>query len=217
MIVVSLDGFRWDYLDRPTAVRLRGPGSIRQWAGLAAPGLLDRTNLVVVSDHGMTAISPDRVIFLDDYVALQPGDVVDLAPVTAIDPGSGRLDVFARRLIGAHPHLSVYRQADVPARFRFRDSPRITPIVAIADDGWTISTRTQWKMKPLNDLGNHGYDHQLPSMAAILIGTGPAFRRGAVVPAVQNVHVYSLLAHLFGVRPAPNDGSLDSVLALLRY
>ena len=74
MIVVSLDGFRWDYLDRPTAVRLRGPGSIRQWAGLAAPGLLDRTNLVVVSDHGMTAISPDRVIFLDDYVALQPGD-----------------------------------------------------------------------------------------------------------------------------------------------
>jgi hypothetical protein len=33
---------------------------------------------------------------------------------------------------------------------------------------------------------------------------------------VQNVHVYSLLARLLRVTPAANDGSLDSVRAMLR-
>jgi predicted AlkP superfamily pyrophosphatase or phosphodiesterase len=88
--------------------------------------------------------------------------------------------------------------------------------VAIADDGWTISTRAIWKTRPLTDRGNHGYDHQLRSMAAIFIAAGPDFKRGVVVPPFQNIHVYSLIAHLLGLHPAPNDGTFDSVRVLLR-
>lgn len=184
--------------------------------GIASLGLGRRTDLIIVADHGMTSISPDRVIYLDDYLPLQAGEIVDLAPVTGISADSGRVGQIMERLSGAHPHLSVYRRQEMPPRFRFNQGDRITPVVAIADDGWTISTRAQWRTKPLADLGNHGYDHELPVMAAILLGVGPDFRPGVVVPPVQNVHVYSLIAHLLRIRPAPNDGSLDSVRALLR-
>ena len=52
-------------------------------------------------------------------------------------------------------------------------------------------------------------------MRAIFLARGPDFKRGAVVAPFQNIHLYSLLAHLLGLTPAANDGSLDSVQAVL--
>jgi hypothetical protein len=52
-------------------------------------------------------------------------------------------------------------------------------------------------------------------MSGVLLAAGPDFRSGASVPAVSSVHVYSLLARVLGVDPAPNDGSLDSLRGLL--
>ncbi len=183
---------------------------------LKARGVLPRTNLIIVSDHGMTTIAPDRVIYLDDYVPIEPEEISDLAPATAIDPGPGRTEMIFRGLVNAHPKLSVYRREEIPARFHFRSNPRIAPILALADDGWTISTRKRWAVSPMTDLGNHGYDNTLASMAATFIAAGPAFRAGAIVPPFQSIHLYELMAHLMGLRPSANDGALDSVRALLR-
>jgi len=36
-----------------------------------------------------------------------------------------------------------------------------------------------------------------------------------VVPPFQNIHIYDLVAHILGLTPAPNDGSLDSLRAVL--
>ncbi|MHB1327073.1 MAG: alkaline phosphatase family protein [Gemmatimonadales bacterium] len=184
--------------------------------GLAERGLTGRTDLVVVSDHGMTAISPDRVIYLDDYVALAPSEIVDLEPVTTLDPAPGRRKAVYQALQRAHPHLTVYRREDMPQRFRFRNHPRISPLIAMADPGWTIGTRERWKTRPVTNRGNHGYDNLLPSMAGIFIGVGPSFREGAVVPSFQSVHIYELMARLLAVHPARNDGHRDSVAAVLR-
>jgi hypothetical protein len=52
-------------------------------------------------------------------------------------------------------------------------------------------------------------------MQAIFLARGPAFKKGVTVPSFQNIHLYALLAHLLGVTPAPNDGSLDSVKSVL--
>jgi predicted AlkP superfamily pyrophosphatase or phosphodiesterase len=183
---------------------------------LRGRGVFDRTNLLIVSDHGMTAISPDRVIYLDDYVSIDPSEITDLAPATAIDPGPGRAERIYQGLVNAHPNLRVYRREEVPARFHFRTNSRIAPILALADDGWTISTRQRWRVSPLTDLGNHGYDNALTSMAATFIATGPAFRTGVVVPPFQSIHLYELMAYLMGLRPATNDGALDSVRTVLR-
>jgi predicted AlkP superfamily pyrophosphatase or phosphodiesterase len=181
--------------------------------GIARLGLTERVNLVIVSDHGMAAAAPERTIYLDDYVSLDSLDVIDWTPVATIRPRPGREQYVYARLHGAHPHLAVYRKAEVPARLHFSANPRITALVGIADEGWSISTRARG---PERSRGVHGYDSLLPSMSGVLVASGPGLRRGARVPALGNVHVYSLLAALLGVPPAPTDGSPDSVRALLR-
>jgi predicted AlkP superfamily pyrophosphatase or phosphodiesterase len=179
-------------------------------AGLAERG---RANLVIVSDHGMASTGPDRVIWLDDYVSADALRVDEMSALLTGWPAAGLEDSVYRGLKRA-PHLVVYRRAELPARFHLEDSPRVAPIVAIADEGWTIAQRTATG-QPTIILGNHGFDDTLPSMRGIFIAQGPAFRRGVTVPPFRNIHVYSLLAEVLGVDPAPTDGSLDSVRALL--
>lgn len=186
--------------------------------GLERRGLDRTVDVIVVSDHGMTATSRDRVIVLDDYIDTAGVRLVDTGPFVQIWPAPGTEDEVYRRLQHAHPHMQVWRKPEVPARLHYRESPRIAPILALADDGWLILTRRE--LARANDDhwpgGNHGYDDALPSMRAVFIADGPSFRDGAVVPPFRNIHVYELLCHILGLRPAPNDGSLDSVRAVLR-
>jgi predicted AlkP superfamily pyrophosphatase or phosphodiesterase len=183
--------------------------------GIAARGLSDRVNLVVVSDHGMTEVAPDHVIFLDDYISPADADVVDANELGQVIPKPGRLEAVYGKLRGAHPHMMVYRKADVPARFHYDDSPRITPLVLMADLGWEITTHARYEVRKPGP-GAHGFDNTALPMGATFIAAGPAFRTGYTSPPFQNIHVYELLCHILGIVPAPNDGSLDSTRAMLR-
>ncbi|MEK7240245.1 MAG: ectonucleotide pyrophosphatase/phosphodiesterase [Gemmatimonadota bacterium] len=184
--------------------------------GIAARGLAGQVDIVVVSDHGMVSLAAERVIYLDDYLDLALVDIVDIAPVGAISPKPGyEAEAFAR-LKGAHPHMQVYRKGEIPGRFHFNTHPRITQLVTLADEGWTITTHALVRQNGLPKGGAHGYDNQLSSMGALFVASGPGFRQGVIVPPFQNIHVYELLARLLDVRPAPNDGSLDSTRSFLR-
>ncbi|MHB1312957.1 MAG: alkaline phosphatase family protein [Gemmatimonadaceae bacterium] len=184
--------------------------------GIAARGLANRVDIVVVSDHGMTALAPDRVIYLDDYIDLAKVDIVDMTPVGAISPKPGYEDEAYRRLTGANPHMQVYRKGEVPARFHFNTNPRITQLVTVADEGWTMTTHALAQRHGLPSGGTHGFDNLLPSMGALFVAAGPDFREGVVVPPFQNIHVYDLLAGILGVKPAANDGSADSTRMMRR-
>jgi predicted AlkP superfamily pyrophosphatase or phosphodiesterase len=184
--------------------------------GISARGLAGQVDIIVVSDHGMTALSPERVIYLDDYIDLAKVDIVDITPVGSISPKPGYDDEAYVRLKGAHPHMQVYRKGEVPARYHFNTHPRITKLVTIADEGWTMTTHASVARAGLPHGGTHGYDNQLPSMGALFEASGPDFGQGVVVPPFQNIPVYDLLARLLSVKPAPNDGSADSTRALLR-
>ncbi len=187
--------------------------------GLLASELAGRrqggnVNLVIVSDHGMVSTGPDRVVWLDEYVAEDALRADEMSTLLTAWPAQGLEDSVYRALQRA-PHLVVYRRGELPDRFRLPGSRRLAPIVAIADPGWTIAGRTAENPSPKIMLGNHGYDDSLPAMRAIFVARGPAFRRSVVVPPFRNIHVYPLLAKVLGLTPAPTDGSLDSVRALL--
>lgn len=185
--------------------------------GVARLGRTDRVNIVVVSDHGMTEITAERSIALDEYVSMDSLDVGDWDPVATLIPRGTAGDYVFRALEHAHPHLKVYRKADVPARLHYSTGARITPIVAIADEGWSIGTRERISKVPRGrTFGAHGYDNALPSMGATFIAAGPDIRRGVTVPPFANVHIYPLLAQLLRVTPVTTDGSLDSVRVVLR-
>jgi predicted AlkP superfamily pyrophosphatase or phosphodiesterase len=62
----------------------------------------------------------------------------------------------------------------------------------------------------------HGFDPRDPSMKALFVARGPAFRSGYVAAPFENIHVYPLVAHILGLEPADVDGRLDAVRDLLR-
>jgi len=182
--------------------------------GIAARGLTDRVNLIVVSDHGMVDVDSSRLVFIDDVIDVADAEIVDWSPVTAVTPKPGKLEAVYAGLRRA-PHVVVYRKDSVPARFHYRAHARITPLVLVADEGWTITTHARAARLRVRG-GTHGFDHALPSMGALFVAAGPDIAPGRVLPPTQNIHVYELLAALLGVRPAPNDGSPDSLRAVLR-
>lgn len=183
--------------------------------GLAARHLLD-VNVIVVSDHGMAQLSPDRVIFLDDFIDPEATHVADWNPVLAIWPDSAQAGAIVEALSGASPHLHVYRRDKIPAHYQFGSHPRVAPIVAIADPGWTITTHAYFERNPesLNG-GNHGFDQNSLEMRALFLADGPAFADGVVVGPFSNVDVYPLIMDILSLPAAPNDGDLREVAGML--
>lgn len=181
-------------------------------SGLKARGLYDRVNVIVVADHGMSALSPDRVTYLDDVVDTASVHIVSMSPVLMIDPKDGDAPALVARLKRL-PHVTAWLKHDVPARLHFNEGRRITSVVAVADDGWTIATHGQRHGPPG---GAHGYDNANVSMQALFVAHGPAFRAGTTMRAFPNVDVYDLMAHLLHLTPAANDGVLSPFTPVLR-
>jgi predicted AlkP superfamily pyrophosphatase or phosphodiesterase len=179
--------------------------------GVKRQELENRVNIVVVSDHGMAPLSDERLIFLDDYIDLNTIDVFDWDSLLQIVPRPGATsgDVY-RRLRGRVPHVHIYKKTDIPDRLRYRDNPRIPPIVGIADVGWTVTSRVR-QQRRINDgvpprAGGHGYDPQALEMHGLFVAAGPAVRQGLVVEPFENIHVYEFLCAILKLKPAKNDG-----------
>jgi predicted AlkP superfamily pyrophosphatase or phosphodiesterase len=181
-------------------------------SGLESRRMYDSIDVIVVADHGMSAISPERVIYLDDVVDSANVHVVNVTPNLMISAKDGDTDALLARLKKL-PHIAVWKKQDVPARLHYGTNPRITPIVGVADDGWMIGWR---HAKPHAPGGEHGYDNAVPNMRALFLAHGPDFRPGSTIAELPNVDVYDLLARLLGIEPAPNDGTLAPLLPVLR-
>ena len=184
--------------------------------GLMERGLMEEINIVVTSGHGMAAIDSTRVIFIDDYIDPKQAGVIDWSPVLGLRPPEEvRGDIY-EALKSAHPHLQVYRREEVPGRLHYSTHHRIPYIIGIADEGWSITSHAFYDTASSYFTGGaYGYDNRYPSMWSIFIARGPAFENGLEVPPFRNIHIYNLIAKVLGLKPAPNEGSLDSVKALL--
>ena len=121
------------------------------------------TNIVIVSDHGMAELSPDRVIFLADTpcdldfanVHVEGSDVVmhvwplselvgsddsssSRYPVSVDQAPSFDAELLAHRINTCHPNVSAWTRASVPIRYAYGGNPRVGPVVVAADVGWTL-------------------------------------------------------------------------------
>jgi alkaline phosphatase/predicted AlkP superfamily pyrophosphatase or phosphodiesterase len=189
---------------------------------LEAVGAWDSLNIIVTADHGMTEISPERVVTLSDYVDTSSFLLSDDSPVSAIWPlGTNSTDQAAadqladqlqslRDSLAVAPHVSAYLKHELPSRMHYSKNVRIAPLLVAADEGWTIRLNAD---SPLpTDKGAHGYDNALMSMRPIFVARGPSFRRGyAVNGTFENVHVHALLAAAMALERAllpPTNSSL---------
>jgi predicted AlkP superfamily pyrophosphatase or phosphodiesterase len=180
--------------------------------GLEERGIYDQVNVLVMADHGMAAISPEREVFLSDVVDTSQVRVMSLSPALLIEARDGDNAGLLARLRRL-PHVTVWRKGTVPSRLHYGPNSRIPAIVGTADDGWIIGAS---RGDTLKSRGAHGYDNVHVSMEALFLAHGPAFRAGARLPAFPNVDVYDLLTHLLDLPPAPNDGTLAPFQSVLR-
>jgi predicted AlkP superfamily pyrophosphatase or phosphodiesterase len=181
--------------------------------GVNALELQAAVHYVIVSDHGMSQTSTQRLVAIDDYIDLKTVDLVDSTPVLGVWPRTATVDEVYRALKDKHPALTVYKREDVPRELHFNSHPRIPPVIGIASDGWTLTTRsqrTEWQQTGRRTGGNHGYDPRNRSMHGLFIASGPQFRRGVTVPAFESVHLYAMMARVLGLSPAANDGDADA-------
>jgi predicted AlkP superfamily pyrophosphatase or phosphodiesterase len=183
--------------------------------GLRQRNLEGSTDVIVVSDHGMEPVSKDRVILLDHYVDMKSVQVTDWSPVLAISAKDGDQKALVSKLKKV-PHLATYRREKTPSRWHYRSNDRITPVVGLADCGWTITSTDHLKDDRYFGAGNHGFDNRCPTMNATFIAAGPSFAEGSHLKKFPNIDVYDMLAKLLKVTPATNDGKADVFKTVLK-
>ncbi len=182
--------------------------------GLKARGIT--ANLIVVSDHGMAAVSPERTVLLDDIIDATAMHVVFADAVSGIDvPDTDTGRAAEARLLAPHDHMTCWKKARIPARLHYGSNPRVPDVVCMAEVGWMIETKAEQARHHFRILGEHGYDNADPRMGALFIANGPAFKTGVVIPPFPNVDVYPLMTRVLGIKGEPNDGDLSGVKAAL--
>lgn len=191
-----------------------------QAVGRLVDGLRARelaANLIIVADHGMAEISPERRIVIGDLVTPELGRALSLGAFLSFYPAPGREADVERALLRPHAHMECWRRSEIPARFHYGRNPRVAPIFCLPETGWSITNQAWLGKGDRPGRGNHGFDPYSPEMEAVFVAHGPDIRRGVSLPVFDNVSVQPLLGALIGIDVPPGDGRLaDTREALAR-
>ena len=172
-----------------------------------------RINLIVLSDHGMGPISPDKYVNLR---AIVPERMITSIsggnPVYLIKPSDGKKDSVLI-LLNSVKGLKAWSKSQVPERWHYGTNQRIPEIVVVADSSWSIGTRPEGSSMTG---GAHGYDNSNSDMSAIFYAAGPSFRKNYKFTELNNIDIYNLICKILDIKPAKNDGDPDHIKRLLR-
>lgn len=183
--------------------------------GLKQRNLTDKIDLIVVADHGMAALAPERTIYIDDVVPVGEIQIVTGGAMMGLAPVAGADSRVEKALFAPQKHMVCRKKQDMPEHLHYGHNPRVPPILCLAETGWTITTHDFAAKQRSPYRGTHGFDNQAPEMAALFIAEGPDFRHGVTHAPFDNVDVYPLMAKLLGVTPEKNDGKLSDVADML--
>ena len=171
-----------------------------------------KINLIVLSDHGMASVSPDRYINMRSIV---PGRMIASFsggnPVLLVNPAEGKTDSLLA-LINSFEGVKAWKKSELPAKWHYGTHPRIPEIVVVADSSWSIGMYD----KASANRGAHGYDNYNPDLYSIFYAAGPAFKKNYRLKELNNVDVYNLVCRILNITPAPNDGNPEVVGKILR-
>lgn len=167
-------------------------------------------DLVIVADHGMAAISDDRVIRFDQIADPALYRVVESGPFITLEPTLANADKLAAAILVPHDHMQCWRKDQIPERLHYGSNPRVPSFLCLADPGWMILPTVP--DKPVTG-GAHGYDNAAPQMAALFIAAGPHIRAHAPLAPFDNVDIEPLLRDLLQL---PLDHTIDGSDTLLK-
>ncbi len=180
-------------------------------------GLTDKTNIIFLSDHGMTEISNDKMInvqaFLDGYKIKMIND----GPVMMINTvPAEREKVY--EILSSKEHFTTYKKEDLPDYFEYNKNPFIGDLVLVADLGWSLAdNKSMSKIEEYDGKGNHGFAKDELDMHGFFAAKGPSFNSNFRTGTIWNIDIYPLICKIFSVTPRSNiDGNLERIQFLLK-
>jgi alkaline phosphatase D len=172
-------------------------------------------DLVVVSDHGMVH-GEGGWVTLDQFADLTGFDSAGSLLYGKTEEDRARV---YNQLKKASSQFMVYRLRNVPAELNYNQNPREGDPVVVATGPYAIRAHAPPAGKPEKPptVGMHGFDpSRMPEMKASFFAAGPDIVKGKTVAPFENVNLYPWLAHMLGLSPRRNDGSLNVLAGTLR-
>jgi alkaline phosphatase D len=183
--------------------------------GIKGLDIADEINLVLVSDHGMTTISEDRIIYLDDHVSDMDAFFTYTGDPVAQIYLNEQNDVIADRMekqLKQIKNMKAYARDEIPERYHFVNR-NTGDFVLVADDGWVILIKGETSRSN----GTHGYDPVVKNMHGIFYAMGPQIKSNYKIGSFENIHVYPLICELMGIKPYANaDDAPEGRLEVLK-
>ncbi len=183
---------------------------------LAEIGMKDSVDVIFVSDHGMTNISKEKSINIENMIAEYKCRYMDDGPFLQIEPPVDKINDVYEILKKNESNYKVYLKKELPDYYHYNKNPFIFSIIVVADIGWSLITnrKSDWLDRAK---GNHGYDNNYLDMHGIFIADGPSFKDGYKTGTVWNIDIYPLLCKIFNIYPRTNiDGELERIEFLLK-
>ena len=177
--------------------------------------LLESVNLIFVSDHSFNIISSRRRIFLDDFLDQTTYMMTESGAMGHIWPKDGKLqEIFDNLTKEPNPHMKVYKKKDIPESYHWKHNRRIPPIFIDPAVGWSIG-QSRGSSNATRVYGAHEWPPEESHSYPIFFARGPAFKKNFELQPFIILDLYPLMCHLLGIKPQPNNGSLENVVSML--
>lgn len=188
---------------------------VRLLEGLDARDLWQDTTLVLVSDHGMAAVSEGidlHEVLEEKGIASEVFPSGGIASIHLADPAQRE---EARAVLAGLPGVEVFASDALPAAWRYGPARRLGDLVATTTPPRVFRESTLARVAAGVGLmqGAHGYDPKRDDMGGIFLAMGRGVVKGTRLPAVSSIDVAPTVARLLGIE-APRDAEGHALAAL---
>lgn len=182
--------------------------------GLVTRNLFDKTNIIIISDHGIMDIVQNNVININKLFPKYYGEVINHNAYLFIYPKPGYDDSVNIQLSKYAKNYTFYRSDSLPTILSIGSTSRVGKYVAIANCGWIFTDTEEWNNKYV---ATHGFDNRCLDMQGIFLATGPDFKQGYRSIGLRNIDIYPLLCKIFNFQIENKiDGDLLNIEHILK-
>lgn len=186
--------------------------------------LKNKLNVIIVSDHGMTATDHALRVKVTDVISLDDVEfLLGYGATVGVHPVEGKLEKVYSSLLKLKG-VNVWKKADIPEDLHFKHHFRVPEIQIVANSTTFIEpiVKTHKQVpfisgEPPFYNGFHGYiPKPLPDMRAIFLAMGPDFKENLEYKPIHMTDVYNLMVYITGLKGHVNNGSWSGVRYMLK-
>ncbi|KAL1517368.1 hypothetical protein ABEB36_001138 [Hypothenemus hampei] len=192
--------------------------------------LTDKVNVIHVSDHGMTAVSPPKFVNITQYLTNGTYEWAGASPAIQIIPHDGYEDGIynALKAESEKHNYKVYKKSEYLTRWHYGNNRRAPPILVMANVGYALddliisapkyALKYNFTLTNQSEFGVHGYDYTDPEMHPYFMAVGPKIKQKVKVNPFHTIDLFNLFCVILDLPPTKNNGTmLPSNEILIQY